>query len=287
MNAFPAPSSARLPPGSCNAHSHVFGPRARFPYPADASFVPADDAPKEALQALHARLGIDRCVVVQSSCHGFDNRAAEDAVAAFPADWRGIALLPTDVTDAELQRLDRAGFRGVRFNYMAHLGSSTPIDAVLGLAARLAPLGWHLQIHGDPALLVELGPALRRSSVPVVIDHIGRVDASLGLDQPHFRALLALMEDERFHVKVSGCERISRQGWPYRDALPFARRLVEAFGDRVVWGLDWPHPNLAGPVPDDAQLVALLAEIAPDPAALRRLLVDNPARLYGFGAIPA
>jgi 2-pyrone-4,6-dicarboxylate lactonase len=288
MPAMTSVPSLRLPPGACNAHSHVFGPRARFPYAEGAGFVPAADAPKEALQALHGRLGIARCVVVQSSCHGVDNRAVEDALAAQPDDWRGIALLPPDVADAELQRLDRGGFRGVRFNYMAHLGRGTPIEAVLGLAGRLVPLGWHLQIHGDPALLVELGPALRRSPVPVVIDHIGRIDASLGLDQPHFRALLGLMDDVRFHVKVSGCERISRQGWPYRDAVPYARRLVERFGDRVVWGLDWPHPNFAGPPPDDARLVELLAEIAPDETARRRLLVDNPARLYGFDpGVPA
>lgn len=279
MNTTP---SLRLPPGSCNAHSHVFGPRERFPYVKSGSFVPEHDAPKDALQALHTRLGIQRCVVVQSTCHGFDNGAAEDAVTARRADHRGIVLVPTDVADVELQRLDRSGFCGVRFNYMAHLGQGTPIAQVLALAARLAPLGWHLQIHGDPALLVELGPALRRSPVPVVIDHIGRVDAALGIEQPHFRALLGLMADERFHVKLSGCERISRQGWPYADALPFARRLVDDFGDRVVWGLDWPHPNLAGPLPDDGQLVELLAQIAPDTAARQRLLVDNPARLYGF-----
>ena len=171
--------------------------------------------------------------------------------------------------------------------FRSHLGQSTLIDAVLGLGARLAPLGWHLQIHGEPSLLVELGPMLRRSPVPVVIDHIGRVDASLGMAQPHFRALLGLMEDERFWVKVSGCERITRQPWPYEDALPFARMLVERFPERVVWGLDWPHPNFTGPVPDDAQLVALLPRIAPDAAALQRLLVDNPARLYGFDAIAA
>jgi len=276
-----------LPLGACNAHCHVFGPRERFPYVTSGSFVPEHDAPKEALHALHARLGISRCVVVQSTCHGFDNRAAEDAVQSRPESFRGIALLPTDVPDAELRRLDAAGFRGVRFNYMRHLGQTTPVDAVLGLAARLAPLRWHLQIHGEPSLLVELGPMLRRSPVPVVIDHIGRVDASLGMAQPHFRALLGLMEDERFWVKVSGCERITRQPWPYEDALPFARMLVERFPERVVWGLDWPHPNFTGPVPDDAQLVALLPRIAPDAAALQRLLVDNPARLYGFDAIAA
>jgi len=272
-----------LPPGACNAHCHVFGPSGRFPYAADATFVPKEDAPKEALYALNDGLGLERCVVVQSACHGFDNRATEDAVASRPATYRGIALLPTDVDDVELQRLHAVGFRGVRFNFMGHLGRHTPIEDVLSLAGRFAPLGWHLQIHGDPALLTDLAPALRRSPTPVVIDHIGRVDASLGIDQPDFQALMKLMADRRFWVKVSGMDRITRLGPPYSDALPFARTLVAEFGDRVVWGNDWPHPNHAGPIPDEQQLVDLTAQIAPTDAARRALLVDNPARLYQFG----
>jgi len=275
-------ASLLLPTGACNAHCHVFGPRERFPYAADASFVPPLDAPKEALFALNDRLGLARCVVVQSNCHGFDNRAAQDAVAARPGSYRAIALLPTDVGDAELQRLDRAGFRGVRFNYMGHLGRQAPIEAVLALAARLAPLGWHLQIHGDPALLTDLADGLRRSPVPVVIDHIGRIDASLGMQQRDFQALLALMDDQRFWVKLSGMDRITRHGPPYEDAQPFARRLAVEFGDRVVWGNDWPHPNHAGPLPDEQQLVELIATIAPTARARQRLLVDNPQRLYRF-----
>ncbi|WPH24022.1 amidohydrolase family protein [Variovorax paradoxus] len=278
--------TSTLPPGACNAHCHVFGPRTRFPYAEGASFVPEADAPKEALFALNDRLGLQRCVVVQSACHGFDNRATEDAVAARPSSYRGIALLPTHVGDAELRRLDAAGFRGVRFNFMGHLGRHTPIEEVLSLAGRFAPLGWHLQIHGDPALLTDLAPALRRSPTPVVIDHIGRIDASQGLDQPDFRALLGLMAHERFWVKVSGMDRITRQGPPYADAQPFARMLVAEFGDRVVWGNDWPHPNHAGPVPDEQQLVDLIAEMAPSESARHALLVDNPQRLYRFGDQP-
>lgn len=279
-------STIPLPAGACNAHCHVFGPADRFPY-AQGAFVPAAEAPKEALLALNDRLGFSRCVVVQSACHGFDNRATADAVAARPHSYRGVALLPPDVADGELQRLDAAGFRGVRFNYMAHLGGGTPVEQVLALAARLAPLGWHLQIHGDPALLTDLGPALRRSPVPVVIDHIGRVDASAGLGQPAFTALQRLMDDERFWVKVSGCDRITRTGPPYDDALPFAQALVAAHGDRVLWGNDWPHPNHAGPLPVEEALVQLIERIAPDAAARQALLVDNPHRLYRFGDAPA
>lgn len=271
-----------LPPGACNAHCHVFGPRERFAYAADASFIPAEDAPKEALYALNDTLGFTRCVVVQSSCHGLDNRATEDTLLGRRGAYRGIALLPTDVPDAELHRLDAAGFRGVRFNYMPHLGRATPIDEVLALARRIEPLGWHLQLHGDPALLTDLGPALRRSPVPVVIDHIGRIDAGLGLHQPAFAALCALMDDERFWVKLSGIDRITSQGPPYDDALPYAARLMAEHGDRVVWGNDWPHPNHRGPVPDEHQLVAAIARFAPTVADRRRLLVDNPQRLYRF-----
>ena len=274
--------SFTLPELACNAHCHVFGPRQRFPFAADASFVPPVDAPREALYALNDRLGLPRCVVVQSSCHGFDNRATAHAVAGRPGSYRGIALLPTDVSDAELRSLDAAGFRGLRFNYMGHLGPSAPINEVLALAARLAPLGWHLQIHGAPRLLTELAPALRSSPVPVVIDHIGRIDAGLGLAQPDFAALLALMQSPHCWVKLSGCDRITRLGPPYADALPFARRLMAEFGDRVLWGNDWPHPNHAEASPDDDLLAALVAEIAPDAAARQRLLVDNPQRLYRF-----
>lgn len=271
-----------LPAGSCNAHCHVFGPRDRFPYAADAPFVPAEDAPREALYALNDRLGLSRCVVVQSSCHGRDNGVTADAIAGRPRDYRGVALLPTDVAAAELGRLDAAGFRGVRFNYMGHLGVRTEVADVLSLATRLAPLGWHLQIHGDTRMLTEVAPALRESPVPVVIDHIGRVDASLGLDQPAFRALRSLLDHPGFWVKVSGIDRITRAGPPYDDALPFAATLVAEHGDRVLWGNDWPHPNHAGPVPVEDELVAGLRRMAPDADSLQRLLVDNPQRLYRF-----
>jgi len=273
-----------LPANACNAHCHVFGPRDRFPYAASGSFVPEQDAPKEALYALNDRLGLQRCVVVQSTCHGFDNRATQDAVAGRPRDYRGIALLPTDVPDAELRRLDAAGFRGVRFNYMGHLGQATPADAVLSLTRRMAPLGWHLQLHGDPAQLLALAPALHDVPVPVVIDHIGRVDAAAGLAQAHFRGFMQWLQDRKVWIKVSGMDRISALGPPYSDALPFAATLVAEFGDRVLWGNDWPHPNHAGPLPDEQQLVDLIALIAPTDAARQRLLVDNPQALYRFGA---
>lgn len=275
-----------LPHGACNAHCHVFGPRDRFPYAADAPFVPSDDAPREALYALNDGLGLQRCVVVQSTCHGFDNAVTEHAVAGRPADYRGIALLRPNVSDAELRRLDRAGVRGVRFNFMAHLGRSAATDDVLGMAGRIAPLGWHLQVHGAPEIVLDaLAQTWRRSPVPVVVDHIGRVDGAQGESGTHFQALLRLMDLPHLWVKVSGMDRVSRAGPPYADAQPLARRLVADHGDRVLWGNDWPHPNPHGPAPDDGQLSALIHAIAPDAAALQRLMVDNPARLYRFGPL--
>jgi len=261
----------------------VFGPARVFPFAPNSPFIPAD-APKERLFALHALLGIERCVIVQSTCHGFDNSVTADAIAAKNGNYLGIALVPTDVSNAELQRLHAQGFRGARFNFMKHLGRGAQIADVIALGDRLADIGWHLQVHFESSLIGELAPSLKRSAVPVVIDHMGRVDASLGIDQPDFRQLLELTRDDRFWVKVSGSERSSRKPAPYEDAIPFARTLVAEFGERTLWGTDWPHPNLAGEIPDDGLLVDLLAEIAPREEQRRALLVDNPQRLYRFPA---
>jgi 2-pyrone-4,6-dicarboxylate lactonase len=279
----PSPSKPKLKlaPGACDTHFHVFGPQRRFPFAAGRSYTPAADAPKEALFALHAHLGIERGVVVQSAAHGYDNSAAADLIKAGKGNYVGVALVSPDVGQAQLATLHQQGFRGARFHYMEHLGPATPIDEVIGFAARLAPLGWHLQIHLDPNRIEALAPALGRSPVPVVIDHMGRIDASLGLDQKPFRALLRLLEQPHVWVKVSGAERASREGPPWRDAIAFARTLVAECGSRALWGTDWPHPNLKE-VPDDGLMVDLIAEIAPGEAERRALLVDNPQRLYRF-----
>jgi len=271
-----------LPRGACDTHFHVFGPQQRFPFAPERSYTPTCDAPKETLFALHKHLGIERGVVVQSAAHGFDNSAAADLLAA-NKNYRGIALAPAATPTKELKELDKRGFRGVRFHYMDHLGKGDRIEDALAMATRLAAIGWHLQIHMAGSHIAELTPALKRSPVPVVIDHMGRIDASKGLDHPDFRALCALMESRHVWVKVSGPERISRQRAPWKDAVPFARKLVADFGDRAVWGTDWPHPNLKE-VPDDGDLVDLLAEVAPSEKQRQAVLVDNPQRLYGFAA---
>ncbi len=279
--ANPSQPKLKLPPGACDAHVHIFGPRQRFPFAEGRSYTPSD-ATKEMLFALHEKLGIQHCVIVQPNCHGRDNSVTVDAVAASGQSYRGIALVAPDVSGAELKRLADAGLCGARFHYTEHLGRGPSIDDAMALAKRLADVGWHLQVHMDGSRIAELAPALKRSPVPVVIDHIGRVDAGLGLEQPGFRALLALMENKHVWVKVSGTDRITRQGPPYADAVPFARKLVAEFGDRCVWGTDWPHPNHPPPVVDDGLLVDILAEIAPSEAARQALLVDNPQRLYRF-----
>lgn len=271
-----------LPEGACDTHMHVFGPQSRFPFAPGRSFTPCE-APKEKLFALHEFLGIERGVVVQSNAHGVDNSVTEDVLAARKGEYLGIALVSVTVSDAELRRLDAAGFRGARFHFMRHLGASTPIEDVVAFGSRLADLGWHLVLHFEGAHIHELARAMLRAPVPVVVDHMARIDASLGVDQPDFRKLLELLRDDRIWVKVSGAERVSRMGPPYEDAIPFARALVEAAGERVLWGTDWPHPNLSH-VPDDGLLVDLLASIAPTEAQRQALLVTNPERLYRFRA---
>ncbi|MEI4470120.1 amidohydrolase family protein [Frigidibacter sp. MR17.24] len=277
----PRMTAVTLPRGATDCHCHVFGPQAVFPYAASSGFKPAD-APKEALFALHDRMGIERCVIVQSGCHGFDNSVVADAIAARPGRYLGIALAPPDIATEALRRLDAQGFRGLRFNYMSHLAPGADGAALRALAPRLADLGWHLQLHMEAGLIEAMTPDLVDLPVPVVIDHIGRIDASQGRDQPEFEALLRLLDHDHLWCKVSGSERASRAEPPYDDAVPFAREVVERHPDRVVWGTDWPHPNYRAAPPDDGDLFDLLPRIAPGPGQLQALMVDNPARLYGF-----
>ena len=277
----PSPSTPglSLPAGACDAHCHIFGPAATFPFASERTYTPVD-APKEILFALHEKLGIDRSVLVQASCHGTDNSAMLDMMAASNGRYRGIAMVAKDISEAELRDMDAAGVRGVRFNFVTHLGRDADLDRVKTVVDKIAPLGWHAVVHFDADRVETLAPIFAELDVPLVIDHMGRVDASKGVEQPAFRMLLDLLEDPKFWVKVCGSERITRQGPPYDDAMPFARMLVERFPDRVLWGTDWPHPNIKKDMPDDGALVDLLGRIAPEADALERLVVTNPTRLY-------
>jgi 2-pyrone-4,6-dicarboxylate lactonase len=278
-NPNPKPPRFPLPSGACDCHVHVFGPAGRYPYAANRASTPVD-APKEKLFALHRLLGIERCVIVQSTMHGLDNRVVEDAIAAGGGHYLGIALVPIDVADEELARLASAGFRGVRFNFSIHLPSLAAPQQLPDFSRRLAAHRLHLQVHFDSSLVHTLAAPLSQCAVPVVIDHMGRVDAALGPTHRDFAALHALMQDSRFHMKVSGADRVSSEA-PYVDGVALARKLLEDFPLRCVWGTDWPHPNHTH-VPDDGQLVDLLQEIAPEPAARENLLIHNPQALYRF-----
>jgi 2-pyrone-4,6-dicarboxylate lactonase len=266
------------PAGACDAHCHVFGPTSRFPYAPDRRYTP-EDAPKEALAALHTHLGLSRAVIVQASCHGTDNRAMLDAIASAPDRYRGIAIVDDGFSARDFETLHAGGVRGVRFNFVRHLGGAPDMEVFRRVLERIRPLGWHVVLHLDAPDLAPLSDMIRTLPVPFVIDHMGRVNAAAGVDQAPFRALLELVRMERCWVKVSGAERISRH--PFDAALPIARALLAVAPDRVLWGTDFPHPNLKTPV-DEADLVDLLPAIAETEAARRKLLVENPARLYGF-----
>lgn len=275
----------RLPPGACDTHVHVFGPASRFPLAVSGHATPAD-APKETLCALHRHLGVERCVIVQSAVHGLDNSVTEDAIAHGGGRYLGVALVPLRVSDAELDRLASAGFRGVRFNFMKHLAPAGGIDDIVAFTRRLAPRGLHLQVHFESDLIHRLAGPLAQSAVPVVIDHMARVDASLGPGHADFAALRQLMRNSLFRVKVSGIDRVSPftagQVHPdYASGIALAHLLVHEFPERCFWGSDWPHPNHSH-VPDDGELVNALEQIAPEPELRERLLVRNPMDFYRF-----
>jgi predicted TIM-barrel fold metal-dependent hydrolase len=269
----------RLPPGACDAHCHVFGPAGVFPYAPDRAYTPPD-APYEGLVKLHGILGVERAVIVHASCHGSDMRVTLDAIARSGGCMRGVAVVDPGVTDAELAALDAGGIRGVRFNFVRHLGGMPDLAFFERVLAQVEPLGWHVVLHLDAEDVVELAPRIARIRIPFVIDHMGRVQAKKGPEQAPFRQLLELMRNPLAWVKICGAERVSSEGAPFRDAIPFARALVAVAPDRVLWGTDWPHPNIAGDMPNDGELVDLLAEAVPDEALRRQVLVDNPTRLY-------
>ncbi|KAF0219573.1 MAG: 2-pyrone-4 6-dicarboxylate [Rhodospirillaceae bacterium] len=278
----------RLPPGAVDAHCHVFGPGETFPYAPERKYTPCD-ASRQQLFALRDHLGFARNVIVQATCHGADNRALVDALVHSAGRARGIATLRRTVPDAELQAMHRAGVRGVRFNFVRRLVDFTPKDELLEIAGRIAPLGWHVVVYFEAADLPELEDFFTALPTVVVVDHMGRPDVTKPVDGPEFARFVAFMRDNpNVWSKVSCPERLSASGpaaldgerHAYADVVPFARHLVENFPDRVLWGTDWPHPNLKDHMPDDGLLVDFIPHIAPTPALQHKLLVANPMRLY-------
>jgi 2-pyrone-4,6-dicarboxylate lactonase len=277
----PSRPAFRLPPGAVDAHCHVFGPGRVFPYAPERRYTPCD-APKERLWELRDFLGFRRNVIVQASCHGSDNRAMVDALDASRGLARGVATVERGVTDAELRALDAAGVRGIRFNYLRRLADRPDDGVVLELAARIRALGWHVVVYFEPQDLPEIYDLLAGLPTVVVVDHMGRPDVSRRLDNPDFGLFLRLLR-ENAHVwsKVSGAERLSVSGPDdYADVAPFSRAVVETCPDRVLWGTDWPHPNVRPRAPDDGKLVDTIPGFAATAELRHKLLVANPMRLY-------
>lgn len=272
----------RPPPGACDAHCHIFGPADRYPYAPERSYTPPD-APLERFRELHDLLRLDRAVLVNASCHGSDNRVILDAIAQSGGRYRGVANANDSFSDRDFEALHAGGCRGVRFNFVKHLGGMPDMGEFHRVVERVKPLGWHVDLHFDAGDLLEHARLLAELPVPFLIDHMGRVPTQGGLEQEPFQRLLELARtNERCWVKVSGAERISSAGPPFTDAVPFARALIEAAPDRILWGTDWPHPNIRRFMPNDGDLVDLIPLFMPDLALQRRILVDNPHRLYGF-----
>ena len=271
------------PPLSCDAHCHIFGPVDRYPYAPVRPYTPPE-APLPAFKALHERIGIERAVIVNATPYGRDNTVILDAIAQSGGRYRGIANVDDGMPPSELERLGAGGIDGCRFTFLSRLGGRPDMSAFDRIVARVAPLGWHVDLYLPAADLAEMAPRLEALPVPYVIDHMGVVDASAGLEQPAFQRLLSLVRrDEKCWVKITGPERISRSGPPFHDAVAYARVLIETAPDRVLWGTDWPHPNVPY-MPDDGDLIDLVPLYAPDERDRQLLLVDNPARLFRFAS---
>jgi 2-pyrone-4,6-dicarboxylate lactonase len=278
----PNPSKPRFrpPAGAVDAHCHVFGPAARFPFAPERKYTPCD-ASKDQLFALRDHLGFSRNVIVQATCHGKDNRALVDALQASDGRARGVATVGEEITYTELQALHDAGVRGVRFNFLRRLADFTPHDVFRRIAGKVAAFGWHVVVYFEAPDLAELRPLFDDLPTKVVVDHMGRPDVALGPHHPQFQAFVRWMaEEDKVWSKVSCPERLSLAGPPYDDVVPFQRAIVEKFADRVLWGTDWPHPNMKGHMPDDGVLTDQIPKFAATPQLQQRLLVDNPMSLY-------
>jgi 2-pyrone-4,6-dicarboxylate lactonase len=275
------PSKPRFvpPPGAVDAHCHVFGPAAQFPFSAKAKYLPEDAGP-EMLFALRDHLGFSRNVIVQASCHGTDNRATLDAIAKSNGQARGVAVVDPAISEDELHTLHEAGMRGIRFNFLKRLVDDAPKDKFLELTQRL-PQGWHVVIYFEADILEELRPFMDAIPFPLVIDHMGRPDVTQGPDGPDMRAFRALLDSRPdIHFKATCPDRLDPTGDPWNAFAEAVRPLVEDYPDRCLWGTDWPHPNMQDNVPDDGHLVDMIPRIAPSEALQRKLLIDNPNALY-------
>lgn len=276
----PSKPEFTAPAGAVDAHCHVFGPADKFPYHPKRKYTPCD-ASKDQLFALRDYLGFERNVIVQASCHGTDNAALIDALQAAGDLARGVAVVDPAITHDELEAMHAAGVRAVRFNFVKRLVDSTPRETFLDVAAKIKKLGWHIVVYFEAPDLEDLIPFLKELDTTIVVDHMGRPDVAKGVDHEDFQRFVNLLADNpNIWTKVSCPERLTLQAPDYSDVVPFARTLVEKFPDRVLWGTDWPHPNMKSHVPDDGKLVDVIPQIAVTKEAQQALLVDNPMRLY-------
>ncbi len=276
----PSKPAFKVPEGSVDSHCHVFGPANKFPYSPKRKYTPCD-ASKEQLFALRDFLGFSRNVIVQASCHGTDNTALVDALNTAGNLARGIAFVDETVTDEELQMMDKAGVRGVRFNFVKRLVDTAPKETLKLIADKIRPLGWHVVVYFEAQDLDEVAPFLNELDMTVVIDHMGRPDVSKGVYSEEFEKFVNMMESNpNIWTKVSCPERLTLTPPDYSDVVPFARELVERFPERVLWGTDWPHPNMKSHTPDDGHLVDVIPKIALTPELQQALLVTNPMKLY-------
>lgn len=268
------------PAGAVDAHCHVFGPAYQFPYHPQRKYTPCD-APKEKLFALRDYLGFERNVIVQASCHGTDNAALIDALQNAGDLARGVAVVSPDISEQALDAMHQAGVRAVRFNFVKRLVDSTPKEVYLAIAEKIKSHGWHIVVYFEAPDLEALIPFFSELDTTIVVDHMGRPDVSKGVDHVDFQRFVQLLEQNpNIWTKVSCPERMTQQAPDYSDVTPYARTLVEKFPDRVLWGTDWPHPNMKSHTPDDGLLVDVIPRIASTDALRQALLVDNPMRLY-------
>jgi predicted TIM-barrel fold metal-dependent hydrolase len=290
------PINLDIPAGACDAHVHVIPDPAKFPFWSGRVYTPPVDTAEDLL-ALQKALHLDRVVIVTPSVYGTDNAATLDGIKQLGQERaRGVAVIGPQTSAADLDAMQKGGIRGIRVN-LEQGGVSDPAIAGRLLdeaVARLAGIPWHLQIYARLTLIAALKEKLAAVPVPVVFDHFAGAKAALGVSQPGFDAVLDLVRIGKAYVKISGAYRASSQAPDYAEVAPFARALIEANSDRIVWGTDWPHPDsrilpdrratdIAPPLPvDDGRLLNLLPEWAPDAAVRKKILVDNPARLYGY-----
>jgi len=270
----------KLPKGAVDAHCHVFGPSPKFPFAQERKYTPCN-AGKDQLYALRDHLGFSRNVIVQATCHGKDNSAMVDACRTAGDLARGIASVSANITEAEIAEMDKAGVRGVRFNFVKRLVDATPKEVFLSIADKIKHFGWHIVVYFEAQDLEELETFLKQLPTTLVVDHMGRPDVTKGVDHPDFQRFVHLMDDnENIWSKVTCPERLTKAGPPYEDVVPYPAAIVERFPDRVLWGTDWPHPNMKSHMPDDGALVDFIPRIAPTAEQQQKLLVDNPMRLY-------